>query len=73
MRRNITISLDDDFVPVMDRARRGKPRGRWIEDLAIRRRVAGFGRSPTTGATTRGVPSSPLTLRKVKPELEPPN
>jgi hypothetical protein len=48
MRRNITISVDDDFIPVMDKARRGKPRGRWIEELAISRRVVGFERSPTT-------------------------
>jgi hypothetical protein len=47
MRRNITISLDDDFIPVMDKERSGKPRGRWIEGLATSRRVLGFERSST--------------------------
>jgi hypothetical protein len=50
MRRNVTISLDDDFIPVMDRARRGKPRGRWIEGLA-KRYAFGFDLEPTKSPT----------------------
>jgi hypothetical protein len=46
MRRNVTISLDDAFIPVMDKARRGKPRGRWIEGLA-KRYAFGFDLEPS--------------------------
>jgi hypothetical protein len=58
MRRNVTISLDDDFIPVMDNARRGKPRGRWIEGLA-KRYAFGFDDpepSPTDAATVEARP-----------------
>lgn len=35
MRRNLTISFDEDFIPRMDEARGEMSRGAWIESLSV--------------------------------------
>jgi hypothetical protein len=36
---DITITVDDGFIPVMDAARGKVPRGQWLEENCFRKRV----------------------------------
>jgi hypothetical protein len=72
MRRNLTISFDDDFIKFLEKSRGGFARGRYIE-AALR---GPGGRDVQVAKAAREVlmpePPTPKATRSPEPDFEPP-